>query len=146
MKISTRGRYGLRLLVDICVNGKDAPVPLRAVAHRQNISEKYLEQIIMPLARAGIVRSMRGAAGGYMLRLPPDEITVGQVLRVLEGSLCVVECERDGEQCPRRESCSTVDVWESVTLAIGEVVDNINLAEIACKYVPDERSSFCDVR
>ena len=92
MKISTKGRYALRLMLDIALVGGKAPVSLRDVAQRQDISDKYLEQIITPLSRAGLVRSVRGAGGGYLLTKSPEEYTVGEILRVLEGSLAPVTC------------------------------------------------------
>ena len=92
MKISTKGRYGLRLMVDLAVHYEQGLVPLKEIAVRQEISEKYLEQIMMQLNRSGLVRSVRGAQGGYCLAQPPESITVGAVLRVMEGSLAPVDC------------------------------------------------------
>ena len=107
MKISTKRRYGLRLMTDLAVYHDQGLIPLKEIAARQEISEKYLEQIMMQLNRSGLVRSVRGAQGGYMLAKTPEDITVGAVLRVLEGSLCPVDCvdgagERGGSHDPRR--------------------------------------------
>ena len=92
MKISTKGRYALRLMLDLALSDPGVPVPLRDVAQRQDISDKYLEQIVTPLSRAGLVRSVRGAGGGYLLTRDPAEYTVGEILRPLEGSLAPVSC------------------------------------------------------
>ena len=98
MKISTKGRYALRLMLDLALSDPGVPVPLRDVAQRQDISDKYLEQIVTPLSRAGLVRSVRGAGGGYLLTRDPAEYTVGEILRPLEGSLAPVCCV-DGSEC-----------------------------------------------
>ena len=108
MKISTKGRYALRLMLDLAMHSTGNPVSLKDVAKRQGISDKYLEQIISILNRAGYVKSVRGAQGGYMLRRDPEEYTVGMILRLTEGSLAPVSCiEEDEVSCDRQESCVT---------------------------------------
>lgn len=134
MKISTKGRYALRLMLDIALAGGEAPVSLRDVAQRQDISDKYLEQIITPLGRAGLVRSVRGAGGGYLLTRRPEEYTVGEILRVLEGSLAPVSCAEDKGCCGRAERCVTVEVWEEIAAAVSGVVDHITLADLVKRY------------
>lgn len=134
MKISTKGRYALRLMLDIALAGPEAPVSLRDVAGRQEISDKYLEQIITPLSRAGLVRSVRGAGGGYLLSKEPEEYTVGEILRVMEGSLAPVSCAEDKLCCVRAESCVTQEVWEEIAAAVSSVVDRITLAELVRRY------------
>lgn len=130
MKISTKGRYALRLMVDLAVTGDGAPVSLRDVARRQQISDKYLEQIVTPLSRAGLVRSVRGAGGGYLLTRAPEEYTVGDILRPLEGDLAPVECATDAEYCERCDQCVTVELWQEIHRAVSGVVDHTTLADL----------------
>lgn len=134
MKISTRGRYALRLMVDLAASPGDEFVTIKSIAARQEISEKYLEQIITALSRAGFVKSARGAQGGYKLSRPAEEYTVGMILRAIEGSLVPVKCmEDEPNQCPRSSICVTLDVWKKIDEAISSVVDNITLEELAQK-------------
>jgi len=134
MKISTRGRYALRLMVDLAASPSDEFVTIKSIAARQEISEKYLEQIITVLSRAGFVKSARGAQGGYKLGRPAEEYTVGMILRAIEGSLVPVKCmEDEPNQCPRCDVCVTLDVWKRIDEAISGVVDNITLEELAQK-------------
>ncbi len=130
MKISTKGRYALRLMLGIALRSGDGPVSLRDVARREDISDKYLEQIVTPLSRAGLVKSVRGAGGGYLLTRRPEEYTVGEILRVLEGELTPVSCAEDPGSCPRSEQCVTLEVWEQIYAAVSNVVDNITLADL----------------
>jgi Rrf2 family protein len=134
MKISTRGRYALRLMVDLAASPGDEFVTIKSVAARQEISEKYLEQIITVLSRAGFVKSARGAQGGYKLSKPAEEYTVGMILRAIEGSLVPVKCmEDEPNQCPRCNQCVTLDVWKQIDDAVNGVVDHITLAQLAEK-------------
>ncbi len=131
MKISTKGRYALRLMLDLATYNTGEPVSLKDVAKRQQISDKYLEQIIAVLNKAGYVRSIRGAQGGYLLKRKPSEYTVGMILRLTEGDLAPVGCvgeERD--ECDRRCDCVTVRVYEQINRAVNEVVDHITLADM----------------
>ncbi len=131
MKISTRGRYALRLMLDLAVYNTGEPVSLKDVARRQQISEKYLEQIISLLNKAGFVRSVRGAQGGYMLKKDPAEYTVGMILRLTEGDLAPVSCVgSDSVACERRQECVTVRIWEQMNDAVNQVVDGITLADM----------------
>lgn len=131
MKISTKGRYALRLMLDLAINNTGENVSLAAISKRQNISVKYLEQIIATLNRAGYVRSERGAGGGYRLTMKPEEYTVGMILRLTEGSLAVTSCtEEEVNSCERYGDCITVRVWEKINAAINEVVDGITLADL----------------
>ncbi|MBR1866165.1 MAG: Rrf2 family transcriptional regulator [Lachnospiraceae bacterium] len=127
MKISTKGRYALILMLDLATYNTGEPVRLKDVARRQQISEKYLEQIISILNRAGFVKSIRGPQGGYMLKYEPEEYTVGMILRQTEGSLAPVNIEEAGS--PERESV-TSRVWEQLTEAINQIVDNITLRDL----------------
>ena len=131
MKISTKGRYALRLMIDLAMNSVGEPVSLKDVAKRQGISEKYLEQIISVLNRAGYVKSIRGAQGGYLVRRAPEEYTVGMILRLTEGSLAPVTCVEDGDfPCERQENCVTVILWKKINDAINSVVDSITLQDL----------------
>ena len=132
MKISTKGRYALRLMLDLAMNSAGQPVSLKDVAKRQEISDKYLEQIISVLNRAGYVRSVRGAQGRYLLRKAPEEYTVGMILRLTEGSLAPVPCiEEDNEvECDKREECVTVILWKKINDAVNSVVDHTTLQDL----------------
>lgn len=131
MKISTKGRYALRLMIDLAENSSGNPVSLKDVAKRQGISDKYLEQIISVLNKAGYVRSIRGAQGGYLLKSDPETYTVGMILRQTEGSLAPVSCIEDDEIiCDRQEQCVTSIVYKKINDAISNVVDNITLQDL----------------
>ncbi|MEE1250451.1 MAG: Rrf2 family transcriptional regulator [Lachnospiraceae bacterium] len=131
MKISTKGRYALRLMLDLAVNNTGDPISLKDIAKRENISDKYLEQIISVLNKAGYVKSVRGAQGGYSLRKKPEEYTVGMILRLTEGSLAPVSCLEDGEvSCEHVDDCVSVIVYRKINDAINEVVDGITLADL----------------
>ncbi len=134
MKISTKGRYALRLMLDIALTASSGPVPLRDAARRQDISDKYLEQIVTQLGRAGLVRSVRGAGGGYLLTRSPEAYTVGEILRALEGSLAPVSCAEDQSCCQRAEQCVAVEVWAEINRAVNQVVDHITLADLVERY------------
>ena len=131
MRISTKGRYALRLMLDLATNCCGDPIRLKDVAKRQEISEKYLEQIISVLNKAGFVRSIRGPQGGYVLTRRPEEYTVGMILRLTEGCLAPVPCMQEGcAPCERAECCPTQFVWEALDNAISGVIDRITLADI----------------
>ena len=131
MMVSTKGRYALRLMIDLAENSSGNPVSLKDVAKRQGISDKYLEQIISVLNKAGYVRSVRGAQGGYLLKSDPETYTVGMILRQTEGSLAPVSCIEDDEIiCDRQEQCVTSIVYKKINDAISNVVDNITLQDL----------------
>ncbi|SDB29599.1 transcriptional regulator, BadM/Rrf2 family [Ruminococcaceae bacterium FB2012] len=131
MKISTKGRYALRLMVDLGLNAEENCCPVREISERQGISEKYLEQIISVLSKAGLVSSVRGAGGGYRLSRDPKQYTVGMLLRATEGSLAPVSCLTEGEPpCERADSCTTLYIWEKIYEAVNNVVDSITLADL----------------
>lgn len=131
MKISTKGRYALRLMVDLAMNNNGEMVRIKDVAKRQNISEKYLEQIISILKRAGFVRSLRGSQGGYQLAKDPTEYTVGMILRLTEGSMAVVSCLEDSEnQCKRANQCVSLRLWSMIDKAVSDVIDNVTLQDM----------------
>ena len=130
MRVSTRGRYALRLMLDLAMNNTGEPVRLKDVAKRQENSEMNLEQIISILNKACFVKSVRGPAGGYSLKRKPEEYTVGMILRLTEGSLAPVDCVEDGTDCGRADQCVTVLLWKKLNDAINGVVDNITLADL----------------
>ena len=137
MMVSTRGRYALRVMIDLAEHNNGKFIPLKDIAERQEISEKYLEQIIAILNKAGFVKSTRGAQGGYRLARDPAEYTVGQILRLTEGSLnpvpCLDSCGGTAD-CLRYDTCETVDVWKQLADAINGVVDSITIADLAEKH------------
>ena len=131
MKISTRGRYALRLLLDIARQGEGAVVSLKEVSQRQNISVKYLEQIVLRLNKAGFLKSIRGVQGGYMLTRTPKEYGIGEVLRAVEGSLAPITCLQDEvNQCERCDQCDTLWFWEGMDRAINAYVDQYTLQDL----------------
>ena len=140
MKISTKGRYALRLMLDLALHDSDAPIRIKDIAARQDISDKYLEQIVSLLHKAGYVRSIRGAQGGYMLTRKPEEYTVGMILRAAEGSLAPVSClDEDINHCEHAGRCTTLTIWQQLKDAIDNVVDNTTLADLIeeQKNMPD---------
>ncbi len=128
MKMSSKSRYGLRALIDIAVNGEKEPVSIASIATRRNLSEAYLEQLIAKLKKAGMVQSLRGAQGGYQLAKPANEISVGDVLRVLEGDLDAVDCPGLTDSgCASADACVTLYVWQKINESIADTVDHIML-------------------
>lgn len=132
MKLSTRGRYGLRAMLDIAINQGDGPITLHSISERQGISVGYLEQLMVPLKKEGLIRSVRGAQGGYLLARGPDKITVGDIIRALEGPIAPVACVSEDypEECDRAEGCVTRLVWAKVRDSIAEVLDSLTLADL----------------
>ena len=130
MKISTKGRYALRLLADIAANSESGPVSIKDVSRRECISDKYLEQIISTLNAAELVRSVRGPQGGYLLRKPASDITVGMVLRVTEGGMTPVVCLEDAGACDMQASCTTKNLWKRLDKAINSVIDTTTIADL----------------
>ena len=131
MRISTKVRYALRLMLDLAMNGENSVIRIKDIAARQEISDKYLEQIISILNKAGYVRSVRGPQGGYSLKKKPEEYTVGMILRLTEGSLAPVPCvEEDALLCEREGECATVEVWKRLNQAVNDVVENMTLADL----------------
>lgn len=145
MKISTKGRYGLRALIDLAKYSEIEPVSISSIATRQGISERYLEQLMTLLKKAGIIKSIRGAAGGYVLAKDMADISVGDVLRALEGSLQPVECAAFGgdESCEAAGGCVTKYVWQRINESINRTVDEISLKQLVVesKTVQKENES-----
>lgn len=133
MKISTKGRYAVRVMLDLAANNTGEYIKVKNISERQQISDKYLEQIIGILNKAGFVKSVRGAQGGYKLARDPKNYTVGEILRLTEGSLAPVACldTPDGNvECDRCDTCETLEVWKKLAAAINDVVDNVTLADL----------------
>ena len=135
MKVSTKGRYALRLMVDLGLQEDDSYISLKDISRRQNISIKYLEQIVTPLNRAGLVRSARGAQGGYRLAKAPGEYTAGQILRTIEGSMAPIAClECETNECEHYEKCATIEFWEGMNKVISDYVDSVTLEHLIDSY------------
>lgn len=131
MRISTKGRYAVRVMLDLALNDKGECIKVKDIANRQGLSEKYLEQIIAILNKAGFVRSVRGAQGGYLLAKEPKDYTVGMILRLTEGSLAPVAClEENADECGRGDACETLQVWKDLYEAINQVVDRVTVADL----------------
>lgn len=131
MKISTKGRYAVRVMLDLAANNTGEYIKVKEIAARQDISEKYLEQIISILNKAGFVKSVRGAQGGYRIAKDPSNYTVGMILRLTEGSLNPVACLDDEvNECERCDTCETLEVWKQLAEAINEVVDNVTVEDL----------------
>lgn len=131
MMISTKGRYALRVMVDLAEHGEDGYIPLKEVAARQEISEKYAEIITKCLVVGGLVEGVRGKGGGYRLTRTPDQYTVGSILRLTEGSLAPVAClSESAAVCPRSADCRTLPMWRKLDRMIGEFLDGVTLADL----------------
>jgi len=130
MKLSTKGRYGTRALVDIALHREEGPVPLRNIAEREQISLPYLEHLIAPLIEGGIIRSARGVGGGVSLIKSPQEIRLSEVIGLLEGSLAPVKCVTDPSVCSRSEFCVTRDIWSELKAAMDGVLQSTTLQDL----------------
>lgn len=131
MKISTKGRYALRMMVDLAMNSSDELVSIKEIAARQGISEKYMEQIVSALKKAGYVKSLRGAGGGYRLAKEPKEYTVGMILRSIEGDMAPVSClEESPDQCQMLEHCTTIRLWKMLDDAVKGVIDTVTIEDM----------------
>lgn len=134
MKISTKGRYAVRVMLDLALNDTGECIKVKEIAGRQGLSEKYLEQIIAILNKAGYVKSVRGAQGGYRIAGDAKDYTVGMILRLTEGSLAPVAClEMGEEECDRCDTCETLEVWNEVYRAVNNVVDHITIGDLVDK-------------
>ncbi|MGL5347470.1 MAG: RrF2 family transcriptional regulator [Peptostreptococcaceae bacterium] len=134
MKLSTKGRYGLKAMFELSLNQHSGPVPLKYIAKKQNISDQYLEQIFSALKKAGLVKSVRGAQGGYLLGKEPTDITVGDILTVLEGPVSLSDCLLDEDICENSGICVTKVVWEKIKKGIEEVIHSITLKDMINDY------------
>lgn len=130
MKLSTRAKYGIHAMLDLTVNQGMGPQPIKMIAERQGVPEQYLEQLIAVLRREGLVSSVRGAQGGYYLGRPPEEITMADLVRVLEGPIGLCDCLEDAQCCDKIEQCPTKRVWERLSQSIDEVLSGVTLADM----------------
>lgn len=131
MLISTKGRYSLRVMIDLAENQSDRYIPLKEIAARQEISEKYLESIIKLLVKGKFLTGLRGKGGGYKLTKSPDQYTVGSILRLTEESLAPVAClEADAPSCPRTCDCRTLSLWKGLDRVINDYLDNVTVADL----------------
>lgn len=137
MKLSTKGRYGLRAMIDLGIFAVEEKASIKSIATRQQISENYLEQLIALLKKSKLVKSARGAYGGYSLSKPPKDISLGDILRALEGDLNPVDCVSNNDQkvCKGAEACATKFVWKKISDSINEVVNNISLQDLVDEQV-----------
>jgi Rrf2 family protein len=133
MKLSTKGRYGLRLMIDLAAHYGEGPVLLREIAKREEISEKYLSNLVNPLKSRGLVEATRGVHGGYVLGKPPAAITMKEIVEVLEGSLCLVDCVEKPAACNRVSFCIARDLWSEVAQGISQVLGKYTLAEMVVR-------------
>ncbi|MBP3762132.1 MAG: Rrf2 family transcriptional regulator [Ruminococcus sp.] len=144
MKISTKGRYALRMVIDLSVHQQEGYVSLKDIASRQNISKKYLEQIVPMLNKSGILKTNRGNRGGYMLNKLPSELTVKDVLIATEGSLAPVSClEYEVNDCPRKENCATLHIWEGLYKTVSDYLGGITIQDIIDKHSTQDGDYYC---
>lgn len=145
MKVSTKGRYALRLMIDLAEHDHGSFIPLKDISARQNISIKYLEQIVNQLSRSGLLRSVRGAQGGYRLAKPMHDYTAGEILRVTEGGIAPVAClEKNAAVCPRTNDCSTLPFWNGFADAINNYVDSVTLEDLVKQHQEIKNNNFTE--
>ena len=140
MKISTRIRYGARAILELASRYGEGPIELKEIAKKENISLKYLEQVIIPLRSAGLVKSVRGSKGGYSLAKPPSEICLNDLVEILEGPINLVECLRNPTACQRSSSCVTRDIWKEVSEATYKIFHSVTLEEMVSRRKEKEGS------
>ena len=134
MKLSTRSRYGLRLMLVLGANENKGPIFLKDIAHSEEISEKYLSQIIIPLKASGLINTFRGAHGGYVLGKPPSRIRLREIIEPLEGDLSLVDCVKKTDMCSRSIECVTRDVWNDLSNLVIDYLDKMTLEDLIVKY------------
>jgi Rrf2 family transcriptional regulator, cysteine metabolism repressor len=142
MKLSTRGQYGTRAMLELALLYGQGPILLKDIASRQDIPASYLENLMGVLRMAGLISTVRGMHGGYYLARPPYDINLNQVVIALEGSVAPVECVDDPEYCSRAESCVTRDVWGDVKLAVEGVLKSITLEDLVRRYLKNQHTSL----
>ncbi|MBC8458185.1 MAG: Rrf2 family transcriptional regulator [Deltaproteobacteria bacterium] len=130
MKLSTRSRYGTRMMLDLAQHYDEGPIRISDIAKRQDISVKYLEQLIIPLKAFNLIKSARGPKGGHMLAKSPEKITVGEIVDVLEGGIDLVDCIKNPEECDRSSSCLTRGIWEEATQAMYDKLNSVTLSKM----------------
>lgn len=134
MKLSTKGRYGVKAMFEVALHYGGEPVSIKTIAERQGISEYYLEQLFSPLRKAGYIKSIRGAQGGYILSKSPGEITVGEILNVLEGPIEISECIDDEMSCFKTDYCATRLLWIKIRDSVNQVINSITLQDMIDDY------------
>ncbi|MGM0498718.1 MAG: RrF2 family transcriptional regulator [Bacillota bacterium] len=139
MRVSTKGRYGLRALVDLAEHEDGKAIPIREISERQNISEQYLEQLFATLRKAKLVKSVRGAHGGYMLNHEPEEISVADIITTLEGPIAPVDCVIEDDFCNYVDKCVIHGLWAELADAINGVIENMTLADLRDKAVKEKK-------
>ena len=139
MKISTKGRYGTRALLDVAMHQGEGPVQLKVIAERQQLSISYLEHIVAPLISAGMLRSVRGVNGGVLLGKPAKDIKLNEVIRALEGSVALVECVDDPNVCPRSDHCATRDMWAEIKKAMDGVLESTTIQELVERQMTKQK-------
>jgi Rrf2 family iron-sulfur cluster assembly transcriptional regulator len=144
MKLSTKSRYGTRMIMDLAQHYGQGAIQLGEIANRQNISLKYLEQIIRPLKKAGFVKSFRGAKGGHILNKSPKEITVGEVVGLLEGGKTFVDCDKEPKVCKRVDSCVTRHIWQAAAAAMYARLSEITFADLLSMNANGCQDKFLD--
>jgi len=145
MIVSTRGRYGTRAMLELGLNYGNGPVSITKISSRQDISYKYLEQIVKRLREAGLVRSVRGAGGGYVLARPPSQIRMSHIIAALEGKLSGMPCIEDPATCQRASLCASRDVWAHLENRIVEVLDSISVADLVARHREKQESQAIDL-
>ena len=131
MKVSTRGRYALRVMIDLAENINGNYIPLKDIVSRQEISQKYLESIMTDLSKAGLVDGQHGKGGGYKLNRPPEDYSVGEILRITEGDLAPITClEKNAKPCTRAKECKTLPMWKKLYEMVNDYLDGVSLAEL----------------
>lgn len=139
MKISTKGRYGTRALLDVAMYQNEGPVQLKVIAERQQLSVSYLEHIVAPLISAGILRSVRGVNGGVLLARPAREIKMSEVIQALEGSVAPAVCVDDPGVCPRSDHCATRDMWTEIKKAMDGVLESTTIQELVERQMTKQK-------
>ncbi len=142
MRLSTKGRYGARFMLDLALHYGQGPVTLKDVAERQGISEKYLWNLIGPLRTAGLMKSFRGSGGGYAITKPPSDINLKDIVSALEGPLCLVDCVDNPSVCERSRICVTRDVWHEVTDKLRQTLESITLKDMVERWNSRARSDY----
>jgi len=130
IKLSTKSRYGTRLMINLALNYQNQPTILKAIAEEEDVSTGYLEQIIIPLKNSGLVRSIRGVGGGFVLTRPPSEIKMSEIINVLEGSWDLVDCVGDDSYCPKTRECATYDLWKVLTESLTGILEKTTLEDL----------------
>jgi len=135
MKLSTKGRYGTRAMLDLALHYGDGPILLKDVARRQEVSERYLEHVVTPLKVAGLLNSVRGAGGGFTLAKPPSQIRLSEIIQAVEGSIAPADCVDDPKVCPRANFCAARDIWTEMKKAMSGVLESTTLEDLAQRQI-----------